>query len=292
MSSLSFDSIAPVYDATRGYPDAVAQKIAFGIEHTVHATPQTHFLEVGIGTGRIAFPLSSLGHLYTGVDISTKMVALLEEKLREDGWREQQAPWSILSDEDGTHPSIVHRFLNEHKRASMRLVISDMTALPFLNASFDVVVAVHVFHLISNWQQALQEILRVLRPGGYFIHGWDEHMVSDVRRVEEEWPKILQAMGGEINRPGVPARFVSDLLRAQDFQLEESVLAEWESVVTPHQVVEHVTKRIWSSTLAVPDDIFAASAEKLWQWANEYYGARIDVQQKQGRRFVISKIRK
>ena len=92
MPSLSFDPVAHIYDATRGYPFEVAQRIAQAIETTTSATPATTFLEVGIGTGRIAFPLASLGHTYSGVDISGKMVEQLETKLAEDGWQEYQQP--------------------------------------------------------------------------------------------------------------------------------------------------------------------------------------------------------
>src|SRR5690349_13692902 len=100
MSSLSFDPIASVYDATRGYPAVVAQTIALGIEKAAHATPQSTFLEVGVGTGRIAFPLATLGHTYTGVDISAKMVELLEDKLRVHQWITEEIAWGSLPDEN------------------------------------------------------------------------------------------------------------------------------------------------------------------------------------------------
>lgn len=291
MSSLSFDPIAPVYDATRGYPELVAQKIALGIEKAARATPQSSFLEVGIGTGRIAFPLAALGHAYTGVDISPKMVELLEDKLHTNQWTTQETAWGVLPDEDRGRPSLVHRFVDGRRHASMRLVMSDMTTLPFHDASFDVVIAVHVFHLVDGWRRAVEEVLRVVRPGGIFIHGWDEYVVSDVRRVEEEWPKILRSLGGTVNRPGTPSRFVvANFLREKGFQLEEYILAEWESVVTPRQAVEYVTKRIWSCTLDIPEDIFTQSTQRLWEWATGYYGEQLDTKYRQARRFVISRM--
>ena len=293
MSSLSFDPIAPVYDATRGYPELVAQKIALGIEKASRATTHSSFLEVGIGTGRIAFPLAALGHTYTGVDISPKMVELLEEKLCADQWRTYERAWGVLPDEDSARPSPVHRFVDPRRHASMRLVMSDMTALPFHDASFDIVIAVHVFHLVDGWQRAVEEVLRVLRPGGVFIHGWDEYVISDVRRVEEEWPRILRSLGGSVNRPGTSSRLmISNFLHEKGFQLEEYVLAEWESVVTPRQAVEYVTKRIWSGTLNIPEDIFTQSTQRLWEWATSYYGEQLDTTYRQGRRFVISRMRR
>src|SRR5438876_5508731 len=101
MPSLSFDRVAHAYDATRGYPPGIDQQIAEAIIQTVDAKPETTFMEVGVGTGRIAFPLASLGHTYTGVDISEKMVKLLATKLLQNGWQECKQAWSSLPDENG-----------------------------------------------------------------------------------------------------------------------------------------------------------------------------------------------
>jgi ubiquinone/menaquinone biosynthesis C-methylase UbiE len=290
MPSLSFDRVAHLYDATRGYPEVVAQQIVQAIDQTARATPQTAFLEVGIGTGRIAFPLVSLGRTYTGVDISEKMVEQLEAKVRKDGWQEYEQAWGTSPDENVTHMPLVRRFTQHTKGASLRLVMADMTQLPFHDATFDAVVAVHVFHLVDGWRQAVQEVVRVLRPGGWFLHCWDEHGVSELKRVEEEWPRILQELGWQLSRPGAPSHSsVEDALREQGLQSEKSYVASWEITVTPRQVVEYVMQRMGSGTWGVPDDIFRTSSERLWRWANSYFGAKMDVEYRQVRRFVISK---
>jgi ubiquinone/menaquinone biosynthesis C-methylase UbiE len=290
MPSLSFDPVAHVYDATRGYPVEVAQSIARAIETTAAATPATSFLEVGIGTGRIAFPLASLGHTYSGVDISEKMVEQLETKLEEHGWQQCQQPWGSMPDEDSAKSPIVRRFSDAQQQALMRLAIADMTALPFRSGSFDVVVATHVFHLVDGWQRALHEILRVLRPGGLFLHCWDEYVSSDVLPVENQWMHIVRELGGEIRRPGATARSeVTRWLRQQGLQSQESRVVRWKNTVTPRQAVENVTRRLWSSTWVVPDPLFAASVERLKEWANGYFGAAIDTPHVQERQFVIRK---
>ena len=165
MPSLSFDPFADIYDATRGYPEDIALRIAQALIQIAQGTTATRFLEVGIGTGRIALPLATLGHNYTGVDISEKMIEQLEIKLRRNGWLEEPLPWGSLPDKDQTHEHMLHRFTLNAPQATMRLALSDMTNLPFLAGSFDVVIAVHVFHLVEGWQKAVQEVLRVLRPG-------------------------------------------------------------------------------------------------------------------------------
>src|SRR5436190_13194628 len=128
MPSISFDRVAHAYDATRGYPPGVEQHIARAIVDTVQATSETTFMEVGVGTGRIAFPLASLGHTYTGVDISENMVQQFRSKLLHDGWQEYQQAWGSLPDENSVCAHPVSRYRNRAKNASMRLVLSDMTA--------------------------------------------------------------------------------------------------------------------------------------------------------------------
>jgi ubiquinone/menaquinone biosynthesis C-methylase UbiE len=48
--------------------------------------------------------------------------------------------------------------------AAPPLVLADATRLPFRDASADVVVEVHVLHLVPAWKQALRELRRVLAP--------------------------------------------------------------------------------------------------------------------------------
>lgn len=60
--------------------------------------------------------------------------------------------------------------LREFPNASART--GDATALPFLGESFDSVVSCLMLHHIIDWEGALAEVVRVLRPGGTFV-GYD-----------------------------------------------------------------------------------------------------------------------
>lgn len=292
MPSVSFDPVADRYDDTRGYPDYVAEKIALAIERAAQANAQTSFLDMGIGTGRISLPLASLGHHCSGVDISEKMLAQLEAKLRTNGWREQEQPWGTLPDEESGWEVSVRRYMQSSGQASMRLVRSDMTHLPFRADAFDVVVAVHVFHLVDGWQRAIDEVIRVLRPGGQFLHCWDEHVRSGLQEISEEWYRIVSSLGGNVQRPGAASHHsVTELLQKRGLQVEVLPVLSWENMVTPRQIVENITQRLWSSTWFVPDDLFAISAERLQTWADAFYRDQMDVPRPQGQRFVISRTR-
>ena len=292
MSSVSFDPVAHIYDATRGYPEQVAQQIAQAIDAATYANVNTRFLELGIGTGRIALPIALLGRNYTGVDISEGMVERLEAKLRDSSWREEVLPWGTLPDEDSAQEYTVQRFTLSEKPASMRLVMADITALPFKSAAFDIVIVVHVLHLVENWQQAIEEALRVLRPGGIFLQCWDSFGASDVQNIGSEWQKILQEFGTVNKRPGVSSyQQVDEFLRQRGLQIEQIHALTWERTITPRLVLEDIVQRHWSSTWAIPDAIFPIASARLLQWADDYYGAGIDTVRKQERHFMINRAR-
>lgn len=290
MPSLSFDRVAQEYDATRGFPPGIELQIARAIIDTVQTTPETTFMEVGIGTGRIAFPLASLGHTYTGVDISQKMVQELVTKLLHNNWQQYQKAWGSLPDEIGETAQQVLRFRQSAPNASMRLVLSDMTSLPFRDASFDVVLAVHVFQLVDGWQQALLEVLRVIRPGGVFLHCWDEFVNVESWPIGETWGKFVRELGCDFKRPGAEERSdVTNWLKEYGYQPQEIPVVQWQVIETPREALDQVTRRLWSSTWIVPDDIFAQSVMRLESWAQDYFGADIDKEFEGTRQFVICK---
>jgi hypothetical protein len=74
-------------------------------------------------------------------------------------------------------------------------------------------------------------------------------------------------------------------------QPEKDCILTWKQVVVPRAIIEAIAQRNWSSSWAIRDDIFDKSIERLWQWANEYYGADIDSERTQEHYFVISKTR-
>src|ERR1700726_2218728 len=56
------------------------------------------------------------------------------------------------------------------KRASTQRV--DAAALPFADGRFDVVLSFAMLHHVADWERAVAEAVRVLRPGGRLV-GYD-----------------------------------------------------------------------------------------------------------------------
>ena len=269
--SLSFDRAAPLYDATRGYAPDVAEQIGAAIVEAAGAQPETRFIEVGVGTGRIALPIARLGYDYTGVDISEGMMARLRDK-------------AAASSAEAAAP------------LRLQVVIADMTALPFPDASFDVAVAVHVFHLVRAWKQAVDEVLRVLRPGGLFLHCWDNYYLTPQtgrQSVQERWEEIVRELGGEISSIGAPRRsMVTDYLRASGLIVETLNTVTWTMWESPQAAFEYIASRTLSRTWLLPDALFDASIRRLESWATSYYGADYTTPQPKQQQFVINRARK
>jgi ubiquinone/menaquinone biosynthesis C-methylase UbiE len=99
-------------------------------------------LEIGAGSGSVAQQLLSrnLGLVWTAIDIDPDMTQAAATRLRE--------------------------FSNASTKTA------DATALPFPDDSFDSVVSCLMLHHIIDWEKAVAEVARVLRPGGTFV-GYD-----------------------------------------------------------------------------------------------------------------------
>ena len=271
--SINFDRATAYYDATRGYPPGIEQGVAEAIVAAAGATPTTRFLEMGIGTGRIAFPLITRGYHYTGIDLSEKMMALLQQKLIVYHAAHPEAP--------------VHADLSQ----------GDVTQLPYADASFDVALMVHVLHLIPNWRDALSEALRVLVPGGVLLNGYDEAVqASAYRSIQRQWFEILHDLGYEAGGVG-PAGFsngteVQAELEARGLAPEKLRTVTWTVAESPRQAIEHIASRQWSRTWSIPDAAFDTSVERLWQAATERYGDQLDAPETREFQFVLLRVHK
>jgi SAM-dependent methyltransferase len=105
--------------------------------------PSGRVLEVGSGRGAA---VETLRHRFgarevVALDVDPRMIARARRLLR--------------TRKDGRH-----------------LVIADVTAIPAADASFDAVFDFGAIHFVADWGRALDEVRRVLRPGGRYFFEW------------------------------------------------------------------------------------------------------------------------
>ena len=92
-------------------------------------------LDVGCGTGFLSLELARRGHRVTGIDFAPQMLAEARKKPMAQG-------------------------------VAVRFEEGDAEQLPFAEGSFDLVMTRHVLWTLPHPEQAIDEWIRVLRPGG------------------------------------------------------------------------------------------------------------------------------
>jgi ubiquinone/menaquinone biosynthesis C-methylase UbiE len=95
-------------------------------------------LDVGCGTGFLAFELAARGHRVTAVDFAPAMIAEARRKAAARG-------------------------------VSIRLEEADAEQLPFTPGGFDLAISRHLLWTLPHPEAAIDEWIRVLRPGGRLL---------------------------------------------------------------------------------------------------------------------------
>lgn len=133
----AYDRWAPIYDLvfgkvfSEGRSDAIVAAEA--------AAPGGRLLDVGVGTG-IALPQYSRNMRVTGVDIADAMLEKARQRVREQ---------KLDHIED--------------------IRVMDAEAMTFADNEFDVVVAQYLITSVPHPEAALDELVRVVKPGGEII---------------------------------------------------------------------------------------------------------------------------
>jgi phosphatidylethanolamine/phosphatidyl-N-methylethanolamine N-methyltransferase len=144
---------APVYDMIfgpvfrRGRLDAVAAAERIG----------GRILEVGVGTG-LSLPSYSSGTRIVGIDISEPMLDIARRRVAQERLSHVES-----------------------------IAVGDAENLEFPDASFDVVVAQYVVTAVPRPERALDEFVRVVRPGGEIIITTRIGAETGLRGTIEKW---------------------------------------------------------------------------------------------------------
>ncbi len=133
--------------------------------------PEPFVLDFATGTGRLSFALMSrpefMGHIIA-LDLSQGMLEQAASKLS--------------------------RYLDR-----VELLRHQSLPLPFPDAAFDVVCALEVLELFPNMDEPLNELTRILRPGGILVatRGTEESGRKAKVRSKKEFASLLERNGFE-----------------------------------------------------------------------------------------------
>lgn len=106
---------------------------------------------------------------------------------------------------------ISHGMLRHHKGKHL---YASATDIPFPDASFDSVVCRSVLHHLHEPKKALEEIRRVLKPGGYVVF-WETNkswIAEIVRRITQHGDNFSNAHTSFNNLPELVGEYFRDLM--------------------------------------------------------------------------------
>ncbi len=113
-------------------------------ELRAEVSPAAKILDFGCGDGELVHEFRKQGFQAYGIDIED-FYKDVQQQCREEGF--------VTADEELFYTLDMNNY-----------------RLPFADNTFDCIISFYVFEHVQNWQQALAEIQRVLKPGGASLH--------------------------------------------------------------------------------------------------------------------------
>ena len=196
---LSFDRLASIFDDQRALPPSALAALHGAFTRLVDSGVIS-LVEPGAGTGRIAIPALAAGMHVTALDISGPMLDTFRDRLIQV-------------------PQLADR---------CELLSGDAMALPFDSDRFDAGVLAQVLYLVPNWERALDELIRVAKPGGQVMLVQERTTMSPaLRRWDAAWREATDR-SGYTPIPQVPDDLAAvAALRERTCRVAETELASW-----------------------------------------------------------------
>jgi SAM-dependent methyltransferase len=235
--SIRFDRAADFYDRTRALlPEAERATVEL---LRAELAGRGRCLEVGVGTGLVSLPLHRAGVPMVGLDLSHPMLAKLVEKAG--------------------------------SRIPFPLVLADATRIPFREGAFGGAVVRWVLHLVPAWQRLVEELVRVVVPGGTAL--------VNLGGFKDTWgivDRFLELAGGVVFAVGLDPRD-PDVL---DLEFERhGARARLLPPIATHddttvgQFLDEMDEGMHSWTWRVPDDVRRRVLPELRTWAQGRFGS-------------------
>ncbi len=176
------DHEATQYDRRFGvrFSHASARRLRKELEECLgRPVPPGRILDLGCGTGWVLVNLALTGVRAVGVDLSPGMLRVCDENLRSQA-------------------------------TAADLVVGDAERLPFLSASFPLVVCQGVLHHLPDVRSALAEVRRVTAEGGVAVFlseptPWGELLPSLIVRAFLPLVRLLRAVRTSLGRERLEA---------------------------------------------------------------------------------------
>lgn len=233
--SASFTEISERYDKSRYLPSNQFKDAIIRLSDNGLLPQEARILDIGCGTGQISLPLAQIGYDVTGTDISPAMVQIACSKIRQN--------------------------------CKIRFVVGDAQSLEFGNCLFDCTVASKLFQHISNWKLAVEEIIRVTKPGGRFFHINERGAFRSV--IRKKFEILADKLGyqnrylGVINRDELREYFQQCGCRYKNIDLSD---LKWQKKITFGEALQEFKERMFAEFWDIPKNEYKGMIEDVDRW--------------------------
>ena len=232
-----YTPVASHYDATRNIPDSILQTCYQRTFAQARFPREARILDAGCGTAQVSLPLIKDGHSVVGVDVSPAMLEIARQKLTPG--------------------------------ATAEFRVSDVRSLEDPNNSYDGVVISKLFQHVGDWQSAVDELMRVTRDGGLFMHinekGAFKHAVRRQFSARCRKRGYTDLYVGIRDRSQLGAYLIAQ--GAAPLTIDTQDLA-WEKTITYGTALEHLRLKLHSEYWALPDEVCDRILQEVRAWVH------------------------
>ena len=230
-----YTPVAPHYDASRNMPEGLLLT-CFRRIFAMKGFPKIgRILDAGCGTAQLSLPLIKSGHSVVGVDVTSAMLEIARQKL---------APGDA---------------------GEFRL--GDVRYLEDPDDSYDAVVVSKLFQHVGNWRSAVDELIRVTKDSGLFMHINEKGAFKHA--VRRQFSARCQKCGYTDLYVGIKDRsqFGAHLIErgATPLAIDTRDLA-WEKTITYKTALKHLRLKLHSEFWAVPNDVYDQILAEVQDW--------------------------
>jgi ubiquinone/menaquinone biosynthesis C-methylase UbiE len=235
----TFDLTAASFDRYRSLPNGVPEAIRTKIRESLPKASAQRVLDLGAGTGRIGRAFVQANDFYVGVDSSLAML------------------WEFA-----------------RRNRSATLLQADGRQLPFLDRAFGLVLLMQMLSGAENWQAMLQEVLRVLSPGGAVVVGQTIAPTLGIdAQLKQRLALILEELNAPVHEPKRSRYHAFGWLEARAGRHTTVTAAKWSAERSPEQFIErHQTGARFA---VLPPAVQNDALQRLSAWAKANFG-RLD----------------
>lgn len=238
LNTTDYTPVAPFYDGTRNIPEHILKECYQRIIAKGIINPDSKILDAGCGTAQISMVLIKMGYSFTGIDISPAMLEIARSKLQ----KENKADF----------------------------IIADVRAMNFPDSYFDVTIVSKLFQHVGNWKSAVDEILRVSKNGGYFIHINEKGAFKN--EVRKKFTELCDKYGFSDRYIGIRKREeLKVYLRnkgAKTISLDVQDL-KWNKTISYGDALNHLKLKLHSEFWCLPDQEYQNILSEVMEWINE-----------------------